>query len=60
VVETVFAYSGIGYLAVQAAQRQDVILLQSTVLLVALMIVVVYLVFDVLYTIIDPRLRSRS
>lgn len=57
VVETVFAYSGLGYLAVQAAQRQDVILLQSTVLLVALMIVLCYLVFDVLYSWIDPRLR---
>ncbi|MGC4109303.1 MAG: ABC transporter permease [Nocardioides sp.] len=59
VVETVFGYAGIGYLAVQAAQRQDVILLQSTVLLVALMIVVCYLVFDILYMIIDPRLRGR-
>lgn len=60
VVETVFAYPGIGYLAVQAAQRQDVILLQATVLLVALLIVATYLVFDILYTVIDPRLRPAS
>jgi peptide/nickel transport system permease protein len=57
VVETVFAYPGLGYLAVQASQRQDVILLQATVLLVALLVVFLYIGFDVIYSWIDPRLR---
>jgi len=58
VVEVVFSYPGIGSLAVDAARRQDIVLLQSTVLLVALLIVLTYFVFDLLYSLIDPRVRE--
>lgn len=60
VVETVFSYSGIGYLAIEAARRQDVILIQSTVLVVGMLIVAIYLVFDLLYSWVDPRIRVRG
>ena len=60
VVETVFSYSGIGYLAIEAARRQDVILIQATVLVVGMLIVVIYLIFDLLYSWVDPRIRIRG
>ena len=60
VVETVFSYSGIGYLAIEAARRQDVILIQATVLVIGMLIVIIYLIFDLLYSWVDPRIRIRG
>lgn len=57
VVETVFAWPGIGYLAMQAIKRQDVILLQATVFTAALLVVVINILVDMLYTRIDPRIK---
>ncbi|MEM7735474.1 MAG: ABC transporter permease [Deinococcota bacterium] len=57
VVESVFAWPGLGLTAIQAIERQDLILLQAIVLLVAIMVVVLNLVFDLCYKVIDPRIR---
>lgn len=57
VVETVFAYPGIGYLAVQAAQADDVVLIQAAVVIVALLIVGTNLFFDLFHALVDPRIR---
>jgi peptide/nickel transport system permease protein len=57
VVETVFAYPGLGLLAIQSINRQDLILLQSIVFIVALMIVVVNVLMDIAYKGIDPRIK---
>ncbi|MBW3663887.1 MAG: ABC transporter permease [Actinobacteria bacterium] len=57
VVETVFAYPGLGFLAIQSIRRQDLILLQAIVLTVALMIVVVNVLMDVAYKAVDPRIK---
>jgi peptide/nickel transport system permease protein len=57
VVETVFAWPGIGQLTVQALEQQDLMLLQAIVIVVAVMIVIVNLITDVLYTFIDPRIE---
>lgn len=57
VVETVFAWPGIGQLTVQALEQQDLMLLQAIVIVVAVMIVIVNLVTDMLYTVIDPRIE---
>lgn len=57
VVEAVFAYEGIGYLAVEAMRRDDIILMQAIVLVVGLLVVLSNLVFDLLATRIDPRIR---
>lgn len=57
IVETVFAWPGIGYLAMQAIKRQDVILLQATVFTAAFLIVVINILVDILYTRIDPRIK---
>lgn len=58
VVETVFAWPGIGFLVIQAVTRQDVVLLQATVFTAALLIVVINLGVDLLYSWIDPRIKA--
>jgi len=56
-VETVFAWPGIGLLAIQAIQRRDLPLIQADVFVVALVVVVLNLVLDILYGFFDPRIR---
>jgi peptide/nickel transport system permease protein len=57
VVETVFAWPGLGYTALQAIQRQDLVLLQAIVFVVAAMVVVINLLIDIGYKWIDPRIK---
>ena len=57
VVETVFAWPGIGFLALQAVSRQDLMLLQAIVFVVAVLVVVVNVAIDVAYKAIDPRIE---
>jgi peptide/nickel transport system permease protein len=57
IVETVFAWPGIGYLAIQAIQREDLILIQGIVLVVAAIVVAINILTDILYTLIDPRIE---
>jgi len=56
-VETVFAWPGIGLLAIQAIQRRDLPLIQADVFVVALVVVVLNLVLDIAYGFFDPRIR---
>lgn len=55
VIETVFAWPGIGRLAVQAVHWRDYPLIQAVVLISALLFVFLNLVVDLLYRWIDPR-----
>ncbi|MDJ0925981.1 MAG: ABC transporter permease [Acidimicrobiia bacterium] len=57
VVETVFAWPGIGFMAIQAIQQQDLILLQAIVFVVAVIVVIVNLALDFVYKLIDPRIQ---
>ena len=57
VVETVFAWPGLGLTAIQAIEREDLILLQAIVFTVAVTVVLINILMDVVYTIIDPRLK---
>lgn len=57
VVETVFGRQGLGFLTVQGIQRSDFPLVQVTVMLAALAFVVVNLLVDVTYSLLDPRIR---
>jgi peptide/nickel transport system permease protein len=57
VVETVFAWPGIGRLLYEGIAFRDFPVVQATVLLGGAMIVVVNLFVDVLYAVIDPRIR---
>ena len=57
IVETVFAWPGIGRLLVNAVNDRDFPLVQGIVLVVAIGFVLVNLIVDVLYPLIDPRVR---
>ena len=56
-VETVFAWPGIGYLTLQALQRRDLPLVEATVFVVACMVIVVNLLVDLSYVYLNPRIR---
>ncbi|MFO7707310.1 MAG: ABC transporter permease [Desulfobacterales bacterium] len=57
VVETVFAWPGLGLTAIQALERDDLILLQAIVFVVAILVVVINILMDLAYKAIDPRLE---
>jgi peptide/nickel transport system permease protein len=57
VVETVFAWHGIGDLLVGATLRRDYPVLQFGVLIVACAVVTVNLLIDLIYSAVDPRVR---
>ncbi|HEX5367149.1 MAG TPA: ABC transporter permease [Acidimicrobiales bacterium] len=59
VVEVVFAWNGLGLLALQAVESRDYPLLQGAVLLFALFFLLVNLAVDVLYAALDPRIARR-
>ena len=56
IIETVFAWPGVGRLVVQAIFNRDYPLVQSIVLVLALIFVAVNLVVDLLYLYLDPRI----
>lgn len=58
ITETVFAIPGIGRLAVDAITSRDMPLLQGTVLFTTVLMILGNLVADLLYTVIDPRIRE--
>ena len=57
VTETIFSWPGIGRLTVQAISSRDYPLLQGCILVIAVSYVAVNLLTDLLYTLIDPRVR---
>jgi peptide/nickel transport system permease protein len=57
VIETIFAWPGIGRLTVQAIGARDYFLLQGIVLIFALTRVFFNVLVDVLYGVVDPRIR---
>ena len=57
VVETVFSFPGVGRYLIQAVNARDFPAVQSGVLFVSLTFVAVNFLIDVLYSIIDPRIR---
>jgi peptide/nickel transport system permease protein len=57
ITETVFAWPGLGYLTVQAVYTRDYPIVQTAVLLSALIFVVINAAIDILYVALDPRVR---
>src|SRR6185437_1545279 len=58
ITETVFQWPGMGLLFVQAIQNVDIPIMAAYLLMVSLIFVTINLVVDILYTVVDPRLRS--
>ncbi len=57
IVETIFAWPGIGRLMIQAIYAKDFPLVQASVTIMALLFVTLNLAVDLIYTILDPRAR---
>ena len=57
VTEQVFAINGIGSYLINAINQRNYAAVQSTVFVIAFMFVVVNLIVDLLYSVIDPRIR---
>ena len=57
VTETIFAWPGVGRLAMTAILQRDYPVVQGCVLLVAVLFVIVNLLVDLLYGLLDPRIR---
>jgi peptide/nickel transport system permease protein len=57
-VETVFSWPGIGRLMYEAVQKRDYPVLQGAFLLLAVSVIVANLVADLLYTVLDPRVKA--
>jgi peptide/nickel transport system permease protein len=57
ITEAVFSYPGIGRLLLYAIQRRDVQLIQATSLLIVIIYMLANLVADVLYAVLNPRIR---
>ena len=59
VVETVFAWPGIGQLTLDAVTGRDFPVVQGAVLLIAVFFITINLAVDLLYAVMDPRIRYR-
>ena len=57
VVETVFNIPGIGQLIVNSVSKRDYPMIQGIVLVISLIYIVINLIIDVLYGMVDPRIR---
>ena len=60
IVEVVFSYPGLGNLGVSAAMARDYQLTQGFVLYVALIYMVINLLVDISYSLVDPRIRRKG
>jgi peptide/nickel transport system permease protein len=60
VIETIFNYNGIGQRIYTAAQNKDLTMLESGVLVVGIVYLVATLAADVIYTLVNPRIRHAA
>jgi peptide/nickel transport system permease protein len=60
ITETVFAWPGIGRLIITSVARRDLAVVQCIVLLVAITMVLANLTVDLLYVVLDPRMRGAA
>jgi|TARA_R110002124_G_scaffold217817_5_gene383533 peptide/nickel transport system permease protein len=60
VVENVFHIPGLGSLVLKAINNRDTIVVENVVLLLATMVIMVNFLIDILYAVIDPRLKAHD
>ena len=58
--ETIFSWPGLGRWLIEALQRRDYPVVQGGVLLTAVLIIVVNLLVDLLYGVVNPRIRHKK
>lgn len=57
IIESIFAWNGIGRLTIEAVNRRDYTLIMGTTLMFAVLTLLSNLLADVMYAILDPRIR---
>lgn len=57
VIETLFNFTGMGWLTYQALVNRDIPLIQSSIFVIAAVVMITNLVVDILYKILDPRVE---
>jgi peptide/nickel transport system permease protein len=57
ITETIFSWPGVGQIAYESVNRRDYAMIQGVVLYGATLFVLVNLLVDVLYAVLDPRVR---
>ena len=60
IIENVFSWNGIGRLAIQAMLERDYPMIQGFIVVFASSVVVVTMLIDILYGLLDPRMRKKS
>jgi peptide/nickel transport system permease protein len=60
IVETVFSWPGIGRLAYESILARDFPVVQTVVLVITSLFIIANLLVDILYVVIDPRMRGRG
>jgi peptide/nickel transport system permease protein len=56
VVETIFAWPGLGFLMIQSIRANDLPIIRAAVLFMGITFVVINLIADITYSILDPRI----
>lgn len=57
ITETVFSWPGMGQLLIQAVNTRDMAIVQASVFVIAILVIVMNLIADVLYRVLDPRIK---
>ncbi len=57
VVENIFAWNGVGRLAIEAIFQRDYPMIQGFILVFATVVVAVSILMDIAYALVDPRIR---
>jgi peptide/nickel transport system permease protein len=57
IIERLFSYEGLGNMAIDAVINRDLPLIQGIVILFAVIFTVINLIVDLLYAVLNPRLR---
>jgi peptide/nickel transport system permease protein len=60
VVENVFAIPGIGTLLLSSVLARDFPVVQALTVVFGILVVVIYLLTDIVYSLLDPRVRARQ
>lgn len=59
ILEGLFAYQGMGYVTIQAAQQRDYSVILATTMIIAFGVLIGNLIADIVYATVDPRIRYR-
>ncbi|MCM3356581.1 ABC transporter permease [Psychrobacillus sp. FSL W7-1457] len=57
ITETVFSWPGLGQLLIQAVNTRDMAIVQASVFVIATLVILMNLVADILYRLLDPRIK---